>query len=81
MLHHTDLLLKPVIGRQFAAASVGVTEIALASAAADVAADGVILAKRAAFKCTHCSEVVWQEPHDFIRARAWPACMSVSHLR
>ncbi|WIA35963.1 hypothetical protein OEZ86_004340 [Tetradesmus obliquus] len=48
-----------------------------------ITTEGVVLAKRAAFKCTaqDCSQLVWQAPQDFIRARAWPASMSSSHLQ
>ncbi|WIA37247.1 hypothetical protein OEZ86_014193 [Tetradesmus obliquus] len=43
--------------------------------------DGIVEAKRAGFKCTSCSTVVWQQPEDFLRVRAWPASLSASHVR
>eukprot|EP00883_Tetradesmus_obliquus_P004475 jgi/Sobl393_1/1481/SZX65520.1 len=42
--------------------------------------DGIIEAKRAGFKCTSCSTVVWQQAEDFLRILAWPASLSSSHV-
>lgn len=37
--------------------------------------------KRAGFKCSQCSIVVWQAPMDFLSVGAWPASLDHHHLR
>eukprot|EP00775_Hariotina_reticulata_P000077 gene77-biopygen206 len=45
-----------------------------------ITGDGVIDIKKAAFRCS-CGAVVWQQPVDFLRVRAWPASTEPSQLR